>query len=295
MNRRTRRGFTLIELLVVITIIGMLMALLMPAVQSARESARQAQCRNRQRQIALAAQQFEATYRYFPGYANTVADKPVSWVVTLFPYLGENDLWKRWREGEQRRVYRELFICPSDPPEQTGAGATPLAYVVNCGREDIRNASPPDKMANGVFHDLREKSGVRVSLDYLASKDGAQKTLLLSETVRPQKSTSGTPQPHSWAEYLYGTDVTSLEAQVGFTWKTAGGKNINQDLEFDYPRPASHHGGGVIATFCDGHVEFLREDIDYYVYVHLMTPYGEGSDYANLFPAGKEVVDDADY
>jgi prepilin-type processing-associated H-X9-DG protein len=35
---------------------------------------------------------------------------------------------------------------------------------------------------------------------------------------------------------------------------------------------SSFHGGGSVAAFCDGHVQFVRDDIEYRVYQHLMTP-----------------------
>jgi prepilin-type processing-associated H-X9-DG protein len=39
-------------------------------------------------------------------------------------------------------------------------------------------------------------------------------------------------------------------------------------------RPSSGHPGGVNAMFCDAHLRFISEDIDYRVYTHLMTPNG---------------------
>lgn len=57
-----------------------------------------------------------------------------------------------------------------------------------------------------------------------------------------------------------------------FTEPSTGIYRINQALETGLPRPSSRHGTGVVASFCDGHQEFLRDDIDYTVYQHICTP-----------------------
>ncbi len=63
----TRSAMTLVELLVVIGMIGILVAIVLPAVQAARESGRRMSCMNNQRQLVLAAQLHESTYKRFPS------------------------------------------------------------------------------------------------------------------------------------------------------------------------------------------------------------------------------------
>ena len=139
----SRRGFTLIELLVVIAIIAILIALLLPAVQQAREAARRTQCRNKLKQLALAAQNFHDQRNSLPpGYlgpmpvGNRNTGSTISTfqqpgiLVFLMPHMDQVDLEKQvdvlkilkqtgpawWRSGNAWRAghYKmPQFICPS--------------------------------------------------------------------------------------------------------------------------------------------------------------------------------------
>ena len=94
--------------------------------------------------------------------------------------------------------------------------------------------------------------------------DGEANTLLLSENIQA------------------GLSTDTEKADVGMVWwrEPAECSLINrctdvgprpQDIK--YARPSSYHKGVVIASFCDGHVKQLSDDIDYEVYQRLMAPY----------------------
>jgi prepilin-type N-terminal cleavage/methylation domain-containing protein/prepilin-type processing-associated H-X9-DG protein len=193
------RGFTLVELLVVITIIGVLIGLLLPAVQAAREAGRKAQCANNIKNLSLAMINFESAKKHFPGYLNgislgttttggvsTTRISPVSWIVTLLPYLDRPDLYEAYLEALRADNFTfvneaasiAILTCPTDPPESAGSN---LAYVVNRGRNHWNQHA-----ALGVCFDLsapQRTNYSKVSLDYISSHDGAATTLLVSETL----------------------------------------------------------------------------------------------------------------
>jgi hypothetical protein len=48
-----------------------------------------------------------------------------------------------------------------------------------------------------------------------------------------------------------------------------------------WARPSSNHGGGVNVAFASGRVLFVRESIDYGVFIAIMTPFDKKSDSPN--------------
>ncbi len=276
MSDRTRSIFGWPGLVVIVLLVGLGLALLLPALLYQREVARRTICMKHHKLHGLTILAYESSHRRLPGYVNRIGkdssgnDIVASWVVSLFPHMERHDLWQRWRAGTaaddtdgdgepDAYVFMRELTCPSDPPAQETAGSTPLSYVVNCGRP-----GDSDTLADGVFfnHDV-DFEPLQMSLDYIAQHDGTASTLLLSENI----------QAGRW------TDTT--EANLGMVWRRSPGpaSMINQGKnagdrpqDVKYARPSSHHRGIVVASFCDGHVVFLDEEIDYRVYQHLMTP-----------------------
>jgi prepilin-type N-terminal cleavage/methylation domain-containing protein/prepilin-type processing-associated H-X9-DG protein len=132
-------GFTLVELLVVIAIIGILVALLLPAIQAAREAARRSQCKNNLKNIGLAIENFENTFRVFPtggsryvdGTANSVENniengKPLGpdrqglgWGYQILPFIEEAAAHQLTTTKALGEVVVSLYVCPSRRPATT--------------------------------------------------------------------------------------------------------------------------------------------------------------------------------
>lgn len=73
---------------------------------------------------------------------------------------------------------------------------------------------------------------------------------------------------------INGDKSNPLWDPTNASWWPNVWSNGSPDVKYYSARPSSNHSGGVIISFVGGNTQFLRDDIDYQVYCHLMTPAG---------------------
>jgi prepilin-type N-terminal cleavage/methylation domain-containing protein/prepilin-type processing-associated H-X9-DG protein len=308
MKATARRGFTLVELLVVIAILSTLMGLLLPAVQNAREAARRNTCSNNLSQLTKALIAYEGKRQYLPGWRNKVLC-PVAtsgtnlppWPVMILPEIERRDIFslvETTNSPGTNAVYLELFNCPTSP----SSGGASIAYAGNCGTP---TNGVPNK-GDGIMFNNSGVNPVRIGLDYVTAGDGCATTLALAEKCGSGVSdypswTGGTVASPSWDSSIWttgtsgGLTYSTASAPPGFVLSgTGSGKVINvtgATAPASYcptSFPSSNHPGGVMATFCDGHVKFIADSIPAAVLSQLMTSKSSAAsaNYQSLPPPG---------
>jgi len=213
-----------------------------------------------------------------------------------------------------------VFVCPSDRDVTTQPDLPGLTYSANSGGWDPHTngsksllnvtATVGDTADNGIFHDVAgyDRIGAKAPKVRLSNiNDGAGTTLMYAENIhKTYDSTSSTGAPAFGWMVADTANTGYCEQQLGFVWVVPAsgttpaqpptnaidrqeGINRNFDDLVAFPpnfprfaRPAGPHSGGVNVAFCDGHSDFLRDDIDYAVYQQLVTPNGRKCEDANL-------------
>src|SRR4051794_7395740 len=303
-------GFTLIELLVVIAIIGTLVALLLPAVQAAREQARRIVCQNNLKQIGLALAQYANRHGAFPpGYVSIwdpLQGKELGpgwgWASMILPELEQQALSNNIKfespmhlpaQSTVRTAPPGVFFCPADAMHHTwtaSAGETwiymgkvysvtdPICDVAGSNYVGMFGIGEPGVDGNGVFY-----RGSFTRFTDIA--DGLTHTLCVGE--RSTSLNLGRGQA-TWAGAVPGVVFWSCapnpfdsdggtcvrEDGSGMILGHTGEGHGPGDPYGDVNQFLSRHGRGSYFLYCDGHVRYLRNEMDYRLYKALSTRAG---------------------
>lgn len=287
-----RPAFTLVELLVVIAIIGILVALLLPAVQEAREASRRSTCLNHLKQIGLAIHNYHDTLKVFPPGA--ISDNETGWQVHILPFHEQEALYNQFtfKKGaytaapQNERIGVSLnkvntYLCPSSPitkmidksPHHWVTGevlsgnripfTTHYYGVLGAKGKNPATGLNYDITFSGCAHGSQAATGVfgknsRYTMHDVL--DGTSNTFLVGEI--------------SWFNGRLGTRYRSWMrgADGGGDCWIASCRNVLNGINtpgigtFNDISFGSTHRNGTHFLYCDGAVQFVRENIDLTIY-----------------------------
>jgi prepilin-type processing-associated H-X9-DG protein len=147
-------------------------------------------------------------------------------------------------------------------------------------------ASTTQAKGDGVLLDRVGVAGTyspaRYSMDSISNGDGTSSTLVFSEKTSNLLSSqgvwttlTGTQSSLDWTTTLMPQmPLFGLPGERTDDYSRPASKTINATTSAAVGLlglPSSTHPSGVVAGFCDGHVQYLRDSIDSWVYAQLVT------------------------
>jgi hypothetical protein len=279
----------------VIAIIAILIGLLLPAVQKVRAAAARAKCSNNMKQLGLAIHNYENTYAFLPPVGTTINNAKGHSVFTyLLPYVEQQNVYAHINVNaplyDKSNMAPPLgtntfnpfgtniptFICPSAPPRVTDYGQAhflPVAPgIAIFGSTDYASldgiGAAYASLAGGVpsGHTGVLQFATLVNGDYSVKAkfsdviDGLSNTVILAEDAgRTPVYRMGQLVPNVYSEGAWG-DYDVEYFTHGSNLDGSGGRcAINCTNENEV---YSFHNGGALYQMGDGHVAFVRADID---------------------------------
>jgi prepilin-type N-terminal cleavage/methylation domain-containing protein/prepilin-type processing-associated H-X9-DG protein len=306
-QKRISKAFTLIELLMVIAIIAILIGLLLPAVQKVREAMFRMSCANNLKQMAMALHNYHTEHNRFP-LANTNITLH-SWPVFILPYMEQQNIYnqydmkKNWFDPVNYKATQtqvKTFMCPSCPDDKN----RPALDNKNLNAA-ISDYTVPGGLT-GNFMDFCKNNGIGVPQNTSRSAvlngqgigtsiteitDGTSNSFLVYESGgRPKHYISGKVIGQADVDSVTMCQNTSVKNGItyGAAWADPGGgspvhgfnKNGTICSEAcvmnctNNQEAYSFHSGGMNASFADGSVRYINENIKIVTFCALVTMAG---------------------
>ncbi|MFO0907637.1 MAG: DUF1559 domain-containing protein [Isosphaeraceae bacterium] len=309
-SKASPAGFTLIELLVVIAIIGVLVALLLPAVQASREQARRSHCTNNLKQMGLALASYGAMHGGLPpGFVSTwdqfqrrEIGPGWGWGAMILPNLEQRVLYDainfdapiHYAHNQTARLaLLSTYLCPSDTMAAKWTATDGVTWlfmgkvysesvaicdVAGSNYVGVFGIGEPGVDGDGVFF---RNSFIR----YPEITDGTSQTLCVGERSITLNAGRGhatwvgsVPGASLWScapdPYDPDAGVCRREDGSGMTLGHTGEGHGPGDPWGDVNQFLSRHGKGSFFLYCDGHVKYLNNSINYQLYKALSTRAG---------------------
>jgi prepilin-type N-terminal cleavage/methylation domain-containing protein/prepilin-type processing-associated H-X9-DG protein len=227
-RRVVRQGFTLIELLVVIGIIAILASMLLPAISRAKQKAHQIQCLNNQKQLALSWVLYasDGDDRIALNGAQENPGRDRLWVAGGYHNFQPAFTDARYLLEERHASFSsyirtaKVYKCPSDRTTIIRQQGRPIPQV----RSYAMN------VYLGPNEAVRRHLSSRFQTFRLSTQIPAPSRTFLFQDLTPQSLC--TP-----------AFIVLMPGAIDNQW---------------FHLPATHHGGGGVVSFADGHVELRR-------------------------------------
>lgn len=299
-----RSGLTLVEVLVVIAIVCILAGLLLMSLPHPHTGARRSECINHLKQIALACELHELTYKVLPnsgydrGSPNSsiptylgpelrpgVGDRQqAGWAYQILPFIELTSAWEgaggatlAEKQSIAANVAISTYFCPSRrrPTIANGRGMIDYAAASTCSGLLVDMEDP--KVDPGIDCAIRRNRNtlaqitadevLAYSISMNGIKDGASNVMLISE--KQMNLANEPPAEDDDQGYCVGHDIDIMRTcavppQADYVDAQECSGGGSRVYRF-----GSSHPGVIVVAMCDGSTRTISFNIDQQTFFNL--------------------------